>query len=112
LVVAGVESAVVTLVVAVLELRAGVADAVHAGEQRVEQQCRAHAPRARDQRRLPPRLGVPAGRHGPPRDATAGVVVRRARRRGRRRFDFAALDLYATVLGDSARGLLAGQGLE
>src|SRR6185436_17171073 len=45
-----------TVTVAVLECLCVVADSAHAGEQRAEQERRTHAPGARDERRLPPRL--------------------------------------------------------
>ncbi len=73
-------AAVTALVQAVLDSRrrspletlCAVVDSVHAGEHRVEQQHRPEAPGAGHQRRLPPRLGVPARGD------------RAARRRGRR----------------------------
>src|SRR5215831_1104852 len=79
------------------------------GEQRVEDQCAADAPGARDQRRLPPRLGVPAGRHRPPGHLAARVVVRRARAGVRRRPVRLATDLHLAVLPDGTRVALAGQ---
>ena len=74
----------------------------HAREHRREQQHRAHAPGARDQRRLPPRFRVPARRHRTARDPAAGVVVRRPRRRGRGCGHLPALEFDLPFLGDGA----------
>ena len=98
--------------VAVLESRRAVGDPVHAGEQRVEKQHRAHAPRTGHQCRLPPRLGVPAGGDRAPGDPAARVVVRGPLRRHRGGLDLAALELHLAVLGDRTRRLLAGHALQ
>src|SRR6202162_1287616 len=112
LVKARVVPAVEALAVAVLELRARVADAVHPGEQRVEHQHRTDTPGTGHQCRLPPRFGVPARGHRTPGTPAAGVVVRRAARRGRRRLDVTSLDLHPAVLGHSAGGPLPAQCLQ
>src|SRR6478609_9487251 len=51
------------------------ADSRHPGEQAGRDQVRADAPRAGDQRRLPPGFGVPAARHRPAGHHAARVVV-------------------------------------
>src|SRR6202795_3182147 len=111
-VVPAVIPAVEALAVAVLELRARVADAVHPGEQRVEHQHRTDTPGTGHQCRLPPRFGVPARGHRTPGHPAARVVVRRAARRGRRRLDVTSLDLHPAVLGHSAGGPLPAQCLQ
>ncbi len=87
----------------------GVGHARHPAEHGAEQQRRAHAPGARDERRPPPGLGVPTLRHRPPGHVAAGVVVRVAARGHRRGAVGVALDLDVTLLAHRARALLARQ---
>ena len=77
-VLSGREPVGIAVAVAAFETLCAVINSVHAGEHRVEQQHRSQAPRTGHQSRFPPRLRVPARRHGTAGDAAAGVVVRGA----------------------------------
>src|SRR6478752_5010697 len=84
------------------------ADSRHPGEQAGGDQVRADAPRAGDQRRLPPGFGVPAARPRPAGHHAARVVVLGPFARVGRGLVLMSVDVDRAVLGHRSGLLLPG----